>query len=267
MKKIITMFTFIFLFWASTAQAKNFSNYIENHENLQKRLSRIQSKITINENQLDHTDANLRSIKKDLKKINKRHKKIYKSLVKQFKISKSSLATVKNQQKSMKFKRNDDELQSNLINSYKLAEANNVYMQSIAQDSKSKAFTDSTNSGVYGLVSMITGNCMPIAGGGESTCNQSSFPTTVIIRQVTKSKDLEHYTHYSGNEEALLVVSTDDSGIFKTDLSPGEYSVFILDDLNKEYCNSYDGLGNACKIIVKDTMYSEFNAALDRAAY
>jgi hypothetical protein len=266
MKKLLTICSLILLFSTFGADAAKFSNFIAEHSSLQNNLGKIESRITINSNLLSSENPSLRQIKKDLQKINKRHKKIYKSLLKQFKISKDSLETVKVRQKSMKFKRNDSELQTNLINSYKLAQENNVYLESIIEDNKAKAYTDSTSSGLFGQVSMITGNCMPTTDK-TSSCAESSFPTTVIIRAITSVNELDKFTYYSGTTEPLLNLNTNDEGIYKVDLAPGQYSVFILDDANKEYCDSYDGEGNACKVTIKASMYSEFNASLDRAVY
>jgi DNA gyrase/topoisomerase IV subunit A len=268
MKKLVIVCIILILNFSHT-QAADFSNFVNEHKKLQSRLSNLESKITINKNLLASEGADLRAIKKDLLQINKRHKTIYKLLVKEFKISKDSLESIKTRQSSMIIQKNDDQLQSNLSSSYQLAQENNIYLQSIIEDNKAKAFTDSSNSGLYGQVTMITGNCMPqiISKNNVSTCSESAFQTTVVVRSLTKVSELENYTHYSGTAEPLFTVSTNDKGIYKIDLAPGEYSVFILNDSNKEYCDSFDGDGNACKIIINESMQSELNIALDRAAY
>jgi hypothetical protein len=268
MKKLVTIWIILILNF-SPVQAANFENFVNEQKKLQSKLSNLESKITINKNLLSSKGADLRAIKKDLLQINKRHKIIYKLLVKEFKISKDSLESIKTRQSSMIIQKNDAQLQSNLSSSYQLAQENNVYLQSVIEDNKAKAFTDSSNSGVYGQVSMITGNCMPqiISKNNISTCSESAFQTTVVIRSLTKVSELENYTHYSGDTEPLFIISTNDKGIYKIDLAPGEYSVFILDDSNKEYCDDFDGEGNACKITINENMQSEFNIALDRAVY
>jgi hypothetical protein len=267
MKNILT-FCLLIILSTSNLSAANFSNFVEEHTRLQKKLAKIESRITINSNLLSSANPQLRLLKKDLKKINKRHKKIYKSLVKQLKISKNNLELVKTRQQSMKFNKNDNELQDNLVNSYNLAAENNKHLEAIIEDSKAEAYTDSTSSGLYGRISMITGNCMPTIGAKElNDCKESSFPTIVVIRELTTVKDLDKYTYYSGSKEPLFNITTDDTGLYKLDLAPGEYSVFILDDSDKEYCDSYDGAGNACKVTITKDMYSEFNTSLDRASY
>lgn len=268
MKKLLTICLISMLITLSSVSAAEFTNFIADHQALQKKLAKLESRITINSNLLNSEDSKLRPLKKDLKKINKRHKKIYKSLVKKFQIPREALQSVKAQQKLMQFKRNDDQLQVNLKKSYELAMKNNKYLESITEDSKAAAFTDSLGSGLYGQVSMITGNCMPQAGKQETfTCQESAFPTTVVIRELTAVKELDKFVHYAGSKEPIIILSTNDKGIYKLDLAPGEYSVFILDDNDKEYCDNYDAKANACSVTIIENMYSEFNASLDRAAY
>ncbi len=252
---------------ALSASAAKFGSFLKDHEALQKKLSTLRYKITINERSLRNDSSNIRKLKKDLLKINKRHKKIYKTLVKKFKIEKDRLEVVKSQQKSMKLRITGDNLDG-LNNAYNLAAANNEKLTKIVEDNKAKAYTQSTNSGAYGKVEMITGNCMPQAGSKtKSTCTASPFQSLVVIRSLKKVTDLEKHTHYIGSEDPILAIPTSDKGVYHLDLNPGVYSFFILDDYNKEYCNSYDGDNNACKVVIEDELYSELDFAIDRASY
>lgn len=277
MKKAITNLILVSIFAFSIvagdcfAKSAQFSNFVLDHEKLQKRISNIEERITINSNLLNEDGADLRHLKKQLKKINKKHKKIYKILRKNFKIDKDTLALVKEQQKSMKLRSNSDELAGNLVTAYDLAADNNDYLESIIEDNKAKAYTESEASGLYGKLSIITGNCMPqvfvVDRNQTGTCAEESFASVVIIRTLTHVSALENFVNYKGSNEALNIVASDDNGVYKLDLAPGKYSVFLLDENNKEYCDSYDGQGNACAVEIKENMQSEFNISLDRASY
>jgi hypothetical protein len=269
MKKFLAIFLISLFSIQNVNAVSNFSSFLEDHNIVQARVAKIASRITVNKNLLEGENAPLRKLRKQLRNINRKHNRIQKRLSSKFKIDKSNLKSIKTHQKAMSFNRND--LQNNLRNSYALAEANNELLEMLIEDNKAKAFTDSTNSGVYGSVSMITGDCMPkIITKGEKpkqTCFEEAFPTTVIIRNKIHISEMDKFVKYNGSKEPLFILETNDQGSFSLDLAAGEYSIFILDENNNEYCNFYDGEGFACTITVHENMHSEYNLNLDRAAY
>lgn len=87
-----------------------------------------------------------------------------------------------------------------------------------------------------GKVSLVTGNCMPTIGGNNS-CKNTFVSRNIFIRD-SVSKNL------------VKKVIADNNGFYQVNLPLGTYSIFVEDN-KKEYCNSFDGQGNACQIIIK----------------
>lgn len=75
---------------------------------------------------------------------------------------------------------------------------------------------------LYGTVKLLEGNCMPSPGVVNQTC-----PSTPVKAGVFITKPSRIY------ESDLLVtnIEANDNGYFELQLDPGEYSVFIYDNL------------------------------------
>jgi hypothetical protein len=108
--------------------------------------------------------------------------------------------------------------------------------------------TDAT--GLFGQVKLIEGNCMPMIEGSKSSCSETGFASTVIIRDTLG--------------ELISETETDENGYYAVELAPGDYSVW-LNDSGEEYCNWYSGDGLACKVEIVDIL--NYDPKIDHAAW
>lgn len=96
--------------------------------------------------------------------------------------------------------------------------------------------TTTTTYTLQGKVSLITGNCMPTIGSNNN-CKHTFISRNIFIRDPI-SKNL------------IKKITSDNNGFYQVDLPLGTYSIFVEDN-KKEYCNSFDGQGNACQVVIK----------------
>lgn len=89
---------------------------------------------------------------------------------------------------------------------------------------------------LQGNVSLITGNCMPTIGNNNN-CKHTFISRDIFIRDPI-SKNL------------IKKITSDKNGFYQVDLPLGTYSIFVEDN-KKEYCNSFDGQGNACQVVIR----------------
>lgn len=118
--------------------------------------------------------------------------------------------------------------------------------------------------GVYGTISLYTGNCMPSTADRESSCEVHPVETTVLIREpVSREAMAGRYVA----EATTLVERThsDEDGWYEIALPPGVYSVFV-EDGDKEYCQRSDDRGRMCPIVIEDGV-SEHNIDIDHAVW
>jgi hypothetical protein len=107
---------------------------------------------------------------------------------------------------------------------------------------------------VYGHIGIYQGNCMP--GPGRGMCSPRDIQTNIYI-----TKPSQKY------EEELLVnlVTTDEKGYFETELTPGDYSLFI-DDNGAYICDYWKGV--VCTPFrIESGERTEVNANIDHAAW
>lgn len=87
-------------------------------------------------------------------------------------------------------------------------------------------------SGVWGTVSSMEGNCMPIVGPG-STCKHCPVKRTVKFYAYTTTANAvptpgNNYGFYDSFSTLLVKqVDTDDEGFFQTSLLPGAYTMVV----------------------------------------
>ena len=265
MRKVVSLILLAILILPGQAALKNkvAKAYILTHNKIQKKLLKIENNINSGLTQLNQEFPNLRKLNKKIQNINTKHKELYKRLSNELKISKTLLASVKDNQGSMRISAKKIAQSGDLQTAFELALESNNKLYSLVTDNKANAYTDSTNSGLFGTVTEVTGNCMP-GPKHDVTCYSAPKQTTVIVRKATKNVD---YTYYAGGDNPVVIQSTNDQGVYHLDLAPGDYSVFVLDDEQKEYCNSFDGQGYACRITVQADLYSEENIIVDKAAH
>lgn len=139
---------------------------------------------------------------------------------------------------------------------------NNSTLATAVLDYKAKlSGFDQVGSGLFGRVKQYQGNCMP---GLEldSSCQVTSLKTEIRVRELSQISD--SYVYYDFADEPIAVLETDSDGYYFLDLEPGVYSVFVQDG-EREYCNSFDVEGFACKIEITEAEKLEYDLSIDHA--
>ena len=102
-------------------------------------------------------------------------------------------------------------------------------------------------SGVWGTVSSMEGNCMPMIPPSTSTCRNCPVQRTVKIYQYTtlsSAVTTDPYKRFfdSFNTQLLAEVETDENGFFQINISPGHYTIVTVEN-GKLYAEETDGQG------------------------
>ncbi|MBF0387608.1 MAG: hypothetical protein HQL20_07105 [Candidatus Omnitrophica bacterium] len=119
-----------------------------------------------------------------------------------------------------------------------------------------------------GLVQLRSGDCMPVLETKNSRCITTAGRTKVYIhRRLTGAAMGQpgegNGVYLNSGDAPFMTVETDANGRYEVDLPSGAYSVFA-DDGGKEYCNSFDGAGNACAVAIAEAPV-EFNITINHA--
>lgn len=123
--------------------------------------------------------------------------------------------------------------------------------------------------GLSGTLLKKEGNCMPSPSSAlSSSCKQYPVSRTLFIFDYSTMQNVVGYgpLFYTVNSNLIGQCNADNEGFFQFTLSPGKYSIFILED-NKYYANGFDGLGGISPVIVKADSVSTIKLSLDYAAY
>lgn len=106
---------------------------------------------------------------------------------------------------------------------------------------------------VTGSITKVTGNQVPSRGNRPSTAIDTPLMTKIYVFQgKIESAGDSSITYRSLNKKEFVIVKSDNSGRFKIELPPGEYTIFAETDPGKLYRNSFDGMGNFSTITIKD---------------
>ena len=109
------------------------------------------------------------------------------------------------------------------------------------------------SSTVSGSIIKVTGNQFPSRGTRPSTAIDTPLMTKIYVFQgKIESAGDSSITYRSLNKKEFVIVKSDNSGRFKIELPPGEYTIFAETDPGKLYRNSFDGMGNFSTITIKD---------------
>ena len=109
------------------------------------------------------------------------------------------------------------------------------------------------SSTVSGSIIKVTGNQFPSRGTRRSTAIDTPLMTKIYVFQgKIESAGDSSITYRSLNKKEFVIVKSDNSGRFKIELPPGEYTIFAETDPGKLYRNSFDGMGNFSTITIKD---------------
>ena len=106
---------------------------------------------------------------------------------------------------------------------------------------------------VSGSIKKMIGNQTPARGTTPSTAIETPLMTKIYVFQgKIKSDGDSSITYSSLTQKEFVIVKSDNSGRFKIELPPGEYTIFAETDPGKLYRNSFDGMGNFSTITIKD---------------
>jgi hypothetical protein len=121
-----------------------------------------------------------------------------------------------------------------------------------------KAYTDNAarvtiTDGIWGTVSSMEGDCMPMIPPSNSTCRNCPVKRTVKVYQYTLFRDAVPSGNSTVffdnfNTQLLAQVDTDNSGFFQINILPGKYTIVIVEN-GKLYANGRDGEGGLNPIV------------------
>ncbi|MDP2041405.1 MAG: carboxypeptidase regulatory-like domain-containing protein [Algoriphagus sp.] len=114
--------------------------------------------------------------------------------------------------------------------------------------------------GITGTVTWIEGNQMPmITESGKAAPKTTPKPVkrTIRIYPLTKFSDLkmEDGLFTAIASKPITEVESDKQGKYSIQLSPGRYSVFIVEE-NGLFANIFDGEGNVQPVTVKENEWT-----------
>jgi hypothetical protein len=108
--------------------------------------------------------------------------------------------------------------------------------------------------GVWGTVSSLEGDCMPTVPPRNSPCltNRPVQRTVKVFQYTTLGDAVISIPHSDGffdsfNTSLVTQIDADESGFFQADLSPGHYSIAIVEN-GKLYANKTDAQGGLTPI-------------------
>lgn len=114
--------------------------------------------------------------------------------------------------------------------------------------------------GITGTISWIEGNQMPmITESGKGDVKSSAIPVkrTVRIYPLIKISDLkmEDGLFTAVAEKPITEIESDESGVYSIQLSPGRYSVLIVEE-DGMFASIFDGDGNVNPVTVKENEWT-----------
>lgn len=114
--------------------------------------------------------------------------------------------------------------------------------------------------GITGTVTWLEGNQMPMAtesGTPDSKSAAKPVKRSVRFYPLIKFSDLkiEDGLYTAVAEKPLTEVETDENGRYSVQLSPGRYSVFVVEE-GGLFANIFDGEGNVQPVTVKENEWT-----------
>ena len=103
------------------------------------------------------------------------------------------------------------------------------------------------SNGIWGTVSSMEGNCMPMVPPTASTCKHCTVKRTIKIYEYTllnqaTSADNSQVFFTGFSTQLVAQVNADDNGFFQATLPAGHYTIAVVED-GKLYANGTDGQG------------------------
>jgi hypothetical protein len=103
-------------------------------------------------------------------------------------------------------------------------------IEKVRADNAAKA---TITNGIWGTLSLLTGDCMPMVPPARNTCSQCPVKRTIRIyehtttAQATPTNGNGWYDSFS--TRLLKEFSSDDNGFYQVEIAPGTYTVVALD--------------------------------------
>lgn len=126
--------------------------------------------------------------------------------------------------------------------------------------------------GITGTVTWVEGNQMPmVSESGDTPSKNVAKPVkrTVRVYPLIQFEDLkvENGLYTAIAEKPLTEVETDEKGRYSVQLSPGRYSIFIVEESGL-FANIFDGEGNVQPVTVKESEWTLLDIEVNyKAAY
>lgn len=114
--------------------------------------------------------------------------------------------------------------------------------------------------GITGTVTWIEGNQMPmVSDSGDTASKKAAKPVKRHLRiyPLIQFEDLkvENGLYTAVAEKPLTEVETDEKGKYSVQLSPGRYSIFVVEE-GGLFANIFDGEGNVQPVTVKENEWT-----------
>jgi hypothetical protein len=114
--------------------------------------------------------------------------------------------------------------------------------------------------GITGTVTWLEGNQMPSISDNEDTASKSAakpIQRTIRFYPLIQFDDLkiENGLYTAVAEKPITEVETDDAGKYSIQLSPGRYSVFVVEE-GGLFANIFDGEGNVQPVTVNENEWT-----------
>jgi len=108
-------------------------------------------------------------------------------------------------------------------------------------------------SGIWGTVSSMEGDCMPMVPPSTSSCKTCPVKRTVKIYEYTTPDQATPYNNSttffdSFSTQIVAEIDTDDDGFYQANIPAGHYTIVILEN-GKLYANGRDGQGGLSPVI------------------
>jgi len=122
--------------------------------------------------------------------------------------------------------------------------------------------------GITGTLYQKEGNCMPPIIDENSTCKTFPIKRKILVYEYTKTSQVDGYGPVFNAISTRKIAETESDylGFYEIKLSPGTYSVFILEKGNL-YANLFDGQGGINPVEITNDSLSIEHQKLDYAVY
>ena len=114
--------------------------------------------------------------------------------------------------------------------------------------------------GITGTVTWVEGNQMPMVSDSIDNASKTAakpIKRSVRIYPLIQFEDLkiENGLYTALAEKPLTEVETDEKGNYSVQLSPGRYSIFVVEE-GGLFANIFDGEGNVQPVTVKENEWT-----------